>query len=85
MERLEGSSSSTSWDHVHHGSLYFQEVSLAQETTDEVNYLVADLENSLNMRVHQQVKVSVSIAGILSHWVLLELVSFRQHVQAVRE
>ena len=52
MESLEWSGSSTTWDHVLHGGLNFEEVSVSQEFSNEVNNLVSDLEDFLNMWVH---------------------------------
>lgn len=85
MEGLKRSSCGASWDHVHHGSFDLEEVSLSEERTDEINDLVSDLEDLLDMRVHDHVKISVTVASILGQGVLLDLMLSGEHVQTVRK
>ena len=85
MEGFEGTGSGTTWDHVHHRSLDLKEVSGAKEGTDEVDNLVPDLKDTLNMRIHYEIEVSVTVAGVLGETVLLNLVSSGKHVHAIRK
>lgn len=83
MESLEGFGNGTSSNHVHHGSLHFEEVSVSQEGTDEVNDLVPDFEVLLHVLVHYQVQISEPVSGILGQSMQLLVVFSGQHVQTV--
>lgn len=64
---LEGASGGTTGNHVHHGSLDLDELLLAQERADEVNDLGASLEDSLDLTVHDEIEVSLSVSGVFVH------------------
>jgi hypothetical protein len=83
VEGFEGTSSGTTWDHVHHWSFNLKEISLSKEGTDEVNDLVADLENFLDMWVDNHVQIAVAIPSILCQGVLLNFMLSRKHMHAV--
>ena len=82
VEGLEGSGCGATSDHVHHGGLNFDEVSIAQEVSKEVQDAVARGENLLDWVVNDQVKVALSVAGVLVHHLLIT-VTLGKHVEAV--
>lgn len=82
MESLEGTCSRTTWNHVHHGGLDLSEISLTQELSNEIDNLVAALENLLDWVIHDQVEVALAVSGFLVEHVLFTI-TLGQHVQAV--
>lgn len=82
MESFEWAGSSTTGNHVHHGSLDLSEISLAQELSDEVDNLVAALEDFFNWIVHDQVEVTLAVPGVLVKNILFTI-TLGEHVKAV--
>lgn len=85
MESFEGTGSGATWDHVHHWSLDLKEVAAAKKGTDEVDHLVSNLKDTLYMRIHNEIEVSVTVAGVLGETILLNLMSCGKHVHAIRK
>lgn len=65
VESLEGLGSGTSWNHVHHGSFYLQEIFLVEVILNVVNDLGSLQEGLSCTIVHDQVKISHSVSGFL--------------------
>jgi hypothetical protein len=85
VESFEGTRRGATGDHVHHRSLDLKEVAAAKEASDEVDNLVSDLEDTLNVGIHYEIEVSVTVASVLSETILLNLVSSGKLVEAIRK
>jgi len=81
---FERTSSGTSGNHVHHGGLNFNEIVLHHECTEFGNDFVTGLEDFFDIVVHNEVKVALSVAGVLVENVFVSF-SLREHVHAVAE
>jgi hypothetical protein len=88
MEGLEGTGSSSSSDHVHHGGLNFNEVAVSEELSKEVNDSVSSLEDSADVLVNNEIKVTLTVSGVLVHdgsdgFSFLSFRGLGEHVHAV--
>jgi hypothetical protein len=90
VESLERSGSGSSSNHVHHGSLNFNEVAVSEELSQEVNDFVSSLEDLTDGLVNNEIEITLTVTGVFVHDHLLgfSFLSFRgfgKHVHAVRQ
>lgn len=85
VESLEGLSSGTSWNHVHHGSLNLDEVASAEEIAQKVENLISRVENLLDWVVQDQVEVALAVARVLRQHLRAVFGGLGHHVHAVGE
>jgi len=71
MESLEGTSSGSSSNHVHHRSLNFNEVAVSEEVSQEVDNFVSGLEDIADGLINNQIKVALTITSVFVHDCLL--------------
>jgi len=82
VESLEGLSSGTTRNHVHHGGFDFQEAQVVQILSDGLDDLSSGVEDVSSFVVHDEIQISLSIS---SFCVGETSVFSGQHVQAVTE
>lgn len=88
VESLEGSGSSASSNHVHHGGLNFNKIAVSEELSQVVNDFVSSLEDFTDGLVNNEVQVALAVTSVFVHNHLL-LFSFfglgglGEHVHAV--
>mmetsp|Transcript_7743 Transcript_7743/g.9319 ORF Transcript_7743/g.9319 Transcript_7743/m.9319 type:complete len:333 (-) Transcript_7743:490-1488(-) len=82
VESLERLGGRTTGNHVHHGGLDLDEVTLAQEVAEEVQDAVPCVEDLLHWVMHNQIKVALAVAGVLSKHLGLAL-TLGEHMHAV--
>lgn len=64
MEGAEWSSSCTSWDHVHHGCLNFEEFQVVEIFSDKFDDLGSGYEDISCSVVHDQIEESLTVSGL---------------------
>lgn len=84
MESLERLSGGATSNHVHHGGLNLDEITLSEEVAQKVKNLVPRCEDILDLVVHDKIEVTLAVPGVLVENFRLAL-PLGKHMHAVRE
>jgi hypothetical protein len=90
VESLEGTSSGSSSDHVHHGGLNFNKITISEELSKEINNSVSSLEDSADVLVNNEIEITLTVSGVFVHdrsdsFSFFSFRGFGKHVHAVRK
>lgn len=75
-------SSGPSYNHIHHWSFYFNEISIIEELSDELDDLGSGQEDISGIWIHDKIKISLSVSLFL---VMESLVELGEHMEAGRK